>query len=69
MARPKHLCTKGVFNVFQVADGYWELRFMGRVVVCGSSNRSLLYRERAKYSSWYSVISRLQQSLNRSLEV
>lgn len=66
MARPNNLSTKGEFSVFQVVDGYWELRFMGRVVVCGSSSRSLLYRERAKYRSWYSVITRLQQSLNRS---
>lgn len=63
MARPNSLCTKGEFSVFQVADNYWQLRFMGRVVVAGSSSRSLLYRKRAKYSSWYSIISRLQQRL------
>lgn len=67
MARPNNLSTKGEFSVFQVADDLWELRFMGRVVVYCSSNRSWLYRERAKYSSWYSIITRLQQSLNRSL--
>lgn len=69
MARPNSLSTKGEFNVFQVADDLWELRFMARVVVYRSSNRSWLYRQRMKYISWFSVISRLQQSLNRSLGV
>lgn len=69
MARPKSLCTKGEFSVFQVAPNLWELRFMGRVVVYRSSDRSWLYRERTKYSSWFSVIRRLQQSLNRLLGV
>lgn len=63
MARPKHLSTKGEFNVIQVYDDYWQLRFMNRVVICGSNSRSYLYRLRKKYNFWFSVISRLQQCL------
>lgn len=62
MARPHNLATKGDFNVYEIDSGYWELRFRNKVVVCASNNRSWLYRQRARYSSWFSVISRLIQS-------
>lgn len=60
MARPKNLSTKGPFSVIQVHRGYWQLRFMNRVIVCGSNNRPALYRIRTQYSYWFGVINRLQ---------
>lgn len=63
MARPKHLVTKGEFNVIKVHENYWQLRFKNRVIVCGSNNRLALYRIRTQYSYWFGVINRLQHLL------
>lgn len=59
MARPKNLATKGPFSVLAEHDTFY-LCYKGNKLFDGT--RSNLYRQRKKYSSWFSIITRLIQS-------
>lgn len=58
MARPKNLNTNGLFSVFNVGGGDYELRYKGKYVLSCSKSRAALYTERTRYSSWFWKIKR-----------
>lgn len=67
MARPKNLNTKSRFSVMDEGGGEYALYYRPkcdnrRARRLYSGERSMLYRERAKYSSWYERITSLLKS-------